>query len=323
MKVWSGTEELALSGPPPSAITIGNFYAVHRGHQALIRRVEQHARHLGAVSTVVTFEPHPQKVLRSEAPPALVTAERKLELLEEAGVEQVVILAFTPELSRVEPEDFVERMLIRQIGAKAIVVGSDFRFGRFARGDVTMLRTYSRTHGLLFEAARMSEVGGRRISSTAIRHALTEGDLRWARKALGRPYRLTGRIVTGHGRGKPMGFPTANLEPATELLVPGPGIYAGYTLQAGQSYPSAISIGTNPTFGDNPLSVESFLLDFSGDLYGLPAEFEFVARIRDHVAFSGPEALSDAIAADVSEVRRLLGIRTKSKEGPKEGPRPG
>ncbi|MDQ4149847.1 MAG: bifunctional riboflavin kinase/FAD synthetase [Actinomycetota bacterium] len=306
MKVFRGTAGLAEEGRPPTAVTIGNFYAVHRGHQALIRRVRARASHLGAVSTVVTFEPHPQKVLRNEAPAALVTPERKLQLLSEAGIDQVVILEFTPKLSRVEPEEFIERILLQEINAKAIVVGADFRFGRFARGDVTMLRSFGRRLGFSFEAVRMSEVGGRRISSTAIRHALAEGDVRWAAKALGRPYLLEGTVVPGSGRGAELGYPTANLEVEPAMCVPGSGIYAGVALHEGGRNDAAISIGTNPTFGVNPLSVEAHLLEFSGDLYGRRICIEFVARIRDHVAFPGSEALSDAIAADVKEVRRLL-----------------
>ena len=305
MRVVRGTED---DPRIPTAVTVGNFYAVHKGHQLLIRRVQRHARELDALATVVTFEPHPQKVLRGIGPPGLCTAEGKLRLLEEAGVEQVVILEFTPELSRVEPEEFIERILVKELGVKAIVVGSDFRFGRYARGDVTMLRSYGRKLGYLFEAARMAKADGQTISSTAIRHALAEGDVKWAAKALGRPYRLPGKVVRGSGRGRQLGFPTANLNPPPEVCVPGAGIYAGYTLNAGRRRPSAISVGTNPTFGENPLSVEAFVIDFEGYLYGQDVEFEFTTRLRDHVAFPSVEALNEAIAQDVEEVRRILGV---------------
>jgi len=287
-------------------VTIGNFYAVHKGHRALIRKVRRRAAELEALATVVTFEPHPQKVLRGIGPPGLCTPEGKLALLEEAGADQVVILAFTPQLSRVEPEEFIERILVKELAVKAVIVGSDFRFGRYARGDVTMLRSYGRRMGFFVEGARMAEAGGQTISSTAIRHALAEGDVKWAAKALGRPYRLPGKVVHGAGRGKGLGFPTANLNPPPEVCVPGPGIYAGYTLNAGRRRPSAISVGTNPTFGENPLSVEAFVIDFEGDLYGQDVEFEFTARLRDHIAFPSVEALNEAIAGDVEEARRIL-----------------
>lgn len=290
----------------PTAVTIGNFYAIHKGHLSLIRKVHKFARELDALATVVTFEPHPQKVLRGVAPPGLVTAEKKLELLENAGIDQVVILEFTKELSKVEPEDFIERILVKDLGVKAIVVGSNFRFGRFARGDVTMLRTFGKELGFVLQAARMAETGGRRISSTAIRHALAEGDVKWAAAALGRPYTLSGRVVHGAGRGHALGYPTANLKPVVGVCVPGAAIYAGHTILDGKRLVSAISVGTNPTFGENPLSVEAFVLDYSGDLYGKDLAFEFNARIRDHVAFPGPEELHEAIAEDIVEVRRLL-----------------
>ena len=291
----------------PTAVTIGNFYAVHKGHLSLVKKVRKYAIELDALATVVTFEPHPQKVLRGESPPGLVTAEKKLELLEKAGIDQVVILQFTRELSKVEPEEFIERMLVKDLRVKAIVVGSDFRFGRFARGDITMLRTFAKQLGFVVEAARMAQTGGRTISSTAIRHALAEGDVKWAAAALGRPYTLSGTVVHGAGRGHDLGFPTANLKPAVGVCVPGPGIYAGHTLLDGKRLPSALSVGTNPTFGENPLSVEAYVLDYSGDLYGKDVAFEFNARIRDHVAFPGPEELNEAIAADTEEVRRLFG----------------
>lgn len=290
----------------PTVVTIGNFYCVHKGHQLLIRKVKAQAAELDALATVVTFEPHPQKVLRGIGPPSLVTAEGKLALLKEAGVDQVVVLEFTPELSRVEPEEFIERILVKELGVKAVVVGSDFRFGRFARGDVTMLKSFGKRLGFVFDPARMAEAEGQTISSTAIRHALAEGDVRWAAKALGRPYRLPGTVVHGSGRGKGMGYPTANLNPPAEVCVPGAGIYAGYTVDAGRKRPSAISVGTNPTFGQNPLSVESFVIDFEGDLYGREVEFEFTARLRDHIAFPSVEALNDAIADDVAQARSIL-----------------
>lgn len=303
MRVVRGVEE----GPGvPTVVTIGNFYAVHKGHQLLIRKVRKRAGELDALATVVTFEPHPQKVLRGIGPPGLCTAEHKLQLLEKAGVDQVVIVAFTPELSRVEPEEFIERILVKELQVKAIIVGSDFRFGRYARGDVTMLKSFGKRLGFLMEGARMAEADGQTISSTAIRHALAEGDVRWAAKALGRPYRLPGTVVHGAGRGKGLGYPTANLNPPAEVCVPGAGIYAGYTINAGRKRASAISVGTNPTFGENPLSVEAFVIDFEGDLYGQDVEFEFTARLRDHVAFPSVEALNEAIASDVEEARRIL-----------------
>jgi len=287
-----------------SALTIGNFDAVHRGHIALIGRVNLKSESEGAVPTLVTFDPHPQKVLHGQAPPALVTAERKLELLKAAGIKRVLEIPFTKNLSMVEPEDFINLYLVQGLRARAVIVGTGFRFGRLARGDVPMLRGFARTCGFAFEAVRLAETSGRRISSTAIRHALAAGDLTWANKALGRPHKLPGKIVKGAGRGRILGYPTANLKPHAGLLIPGPGVYAGRVVLGGRSIAAAISIGTNPTFGAGPLSVEAFLIDYTGDLYGRDVEFEFDGRIRDQVVFRGPDALREAMAADVKIVRR-------------------
>ena len=304
MKLYRGLGALPKN-LAPSALTIGNFDAVHRGHRALIERVNLRAKSEGAIPTLVTFNPHPQKVLHGQAPPALVRPEDKLELLQSAGIKRVLEIPFTKKLSMLEPEDFIQLYLLQGLRARVVVVGAGFRFGRLARGDVPMLRSFSRTLGFVFEAVRLAETNGRRISSTAIRHALAEGDLEWANKALGRAYKLPGKIVRGVGRGRRLGYPTANLKPHAGLVVPGPGVYAGSVAIGKRTFTAAISIGTNPTFGAGPLSVEALLIDYTGNLYGRAVEFEFAARIRDHVAFDGPNSLREAIAQDVKIVRRL------------------
>lgn len=299
-----------------AAISIGNFDGVHRGHRALIRRLLARAEAVSGVPTVVTFEPHPQQVLRGAGPPALVTPERKIELLAATGVARLVVLPFDRALSLVEPEDFVERILIGQLRAKAVVVGANFRFGHFARGDTAMLRSMGRRLGFGFESVKLAELEGRRLSSTEVRKAIAEGDLRWAAKALGRPYAIHGFVVRGAGRGQRLlGYPTANLEPAPGLCLPATGIYAGYFHMAGsrngsRRMPAAVSVGTNPTFGDNPLSIEAFVLDYEGDLYGRTAEIELAARIRDEERFDTPEQLVKAIEADVLATRRILSAKT-------------
>lgn len=312
MNVFRGLQELP-SKKRPAAVTIGNFYALHRGHLALVRKVRRLAGQVSGISTAVTFEPHPGEVLHGQSPELLITPERKLELLETAGIQETLVLPFNKDLSTMEPEEFVDRILVDGLKMKALVVGVNFRFGHFARGDVTMLRSLARQDGFAFVSARLAQVGGRSISSTAIRHALGEGDLDWANKALGRPFSLPGRVVRGSGRGRKLGYPTANLDPAPNLCVPGPGIYAGHLLAEGDRMPAAISVGTNPTFGPGPRTVEAYILDFSGDLYGEPAEIEFNVRLRDHVAFSGAEELEVAIADDVRRVKEVLGSKRRSR----------
>ncbi|MGH2773104.1 MAG: riboflavin biosynthesis protein RibF, partial [Actinomycetota bacterium] len=303
--ILNGLDSLPAK-PAGAAITVGNFYAIHRGHQKLIASVRSHAAEAGLVPTVVTFEPHPQKVLHGEAPCLLIAPGEKLKLMEEAGVGQVLVLPFTKAFSRTEPEQFVEDVLMR-LNMKALVVGADFRFGRFARGDATMLRSYSAAHGFVFESVRLAESAGRRISSTEIRHALQAGDLRWANRALGRPFGLTGRVVHGSGRGAAkLGYPTANIKPPKGVCVPADGIYAGRLISGKLNRPAAISVGRNAMFGEKARTIEAFALDYKGSLYGKQVRFEFVSRIRDHVAFGGPEALKEAIGLDVARVRRLV-----------------
>ncbi len=306
MDVYRGLPQL----PPVRdavALTIGNFDGVHRGHLAIIRRVLSLARATRAIPTVVTFDPHPQAVLRGQAPPTLVTPERKIELLSEAGVAQLVMLPFDRALSLVEPEEFIERVLVKELAARAIVVGSNFRFGHLARGDVSMLRTHGARLGYSFQAVRVLETNGQRISSTEIRHALGEGDIAWATLALGRPHAIPGKVVRGAGRGRRrLGFPTANVEPPPGFCLPQLGIYAAYLHHAGRRLPCAVSVGTNPTYGRNPISVEAHVLDFEDDLCGRNVALELVTRLRPEETFASEEALIEAIASDVAHVRRLL-----------------
>lgn len=269
----------------------------------------RHAERIGASTTILTFDPHPQEVLHGEAPPKLVTLERKLELLADVGIDQTVILNFDKALSQMEPEDFIEGVLSKELRAKVIVAGANWRFGRMARGDATMLRHFGGRLGFKFEPVRLIEIAGRRVTSTQIRHAIAEGDLTWASKALARPYRLPGKVVLGAGRGKSLGFPTANLEIETGMCIPAIGIYAGYLVISTLKRQAAISVGTNPTFGKNPLSVEAFALDFEGDLYGLDVEIEFTSRLRDEMTFPDEKSLVRAIEEDVASVRRVLGSR--------------
>lgn len=289
------------------ALTIGNFDGVHRGHRAIVARLAELAAETGATPTVLTFDPHPQAVLRGHAPLALSTFDRRMALLAEAGVAQVVVLPFDRELSLVEPEDFVRDVLVGRLGVRAIVVGSNFRFGHKARGDVSMLASLGASSGFAVETVTVGELEGRRLSSTEIRTAIAACDVQWAATALGRPHLVPGRIVRGQGRGVGLGFPTANVEPPEGFCVPGLGIYAGHLLVEGQRLVSAISVGTNPTFGDNPITLEAYALDFDGDLYGEEGGIEFAAWLRAEEAFPNAEVLSAAIDHDVAEVRRLLG----------------
>jgi riboflavin kinase/FMN adenylyltransferase len=267
------------------AVALGTFDGVHRGHRAVIDAVKA----TGLRSTVLTFDPHPRLVLGYDVQ-LLTTFERRLELLEEAGPDEVLIVEFTQELSRREPEEFVADYLTA-IGTRVVVAGEDFRFGAGRRGDVALLGS------LGFEVRPVPLVQG--VSSSRIRELVREGDLPGAAALLGRPFELEGDVVYGDRRGGTLGFPTANLSPDPHALVPAYGIYAGEAL----GHRVAASIGVNPHYGGSERRIEAFLLDFEGDLYGSRLRLELWERLREERAFASEEDLVAQIAADVEAAR--------------------
>ena len=272
----------------PRAIAIGTFDGVHRGH----RRVLEAARTAGLRSTVVTFDPHPRAFFGTPVE-LLSTLERRLELLEEAGIEDVLVLRFDAALASLEPEAFAETIL-RGIGTEIVAAGDGFRFGRGRAGDLVLLEQ------LGFDVRRVPLVDN--ISSSHIRKLLTAGDVGLAAHLLGRPPEVEGIVVMGDQRGRLLGFPTANLETPADLLVPALGIYAGATI----GHLTAISIGTNPHYHGIERRVEGHLLDFDGDLYGRRMVFELWERLRDEAAFTSEAELVAAIDADVERTRASL-----------------
>jgi riboflavin kinase/FMN adenylyltransferase len=270
----------------PRAVAIGTFDGVHLGH----RRVIDAALAAGPRPTAVTFDPHPRRVL-GYAVEQLATLERRLELLAELGVEETLVIEFTLETQRIEPDDFAEQYL-RAIGAEVIVAGEDFRFGHRRAGDLALLAE------LGFDVRPVSILEG--VSSSDIRHLLHEGDVVAAARLLGRPPEVEGLVVEGDARGGTLGFPTANVAADPTLLVPLHGIYAGF---AG-GHRAAISIGTNPHYGGDELRIEAFLLGFAGDLYGKRLIVELWDRLRDERVFQSEQALIDQIARDVEATER-------------------
>lgn len=267
----------------PRAAAIGTFDGVHLGH----RRVLDAAIAAGGTPTAVTFDPHPRTVLGGHVE-LIVPLERRIELLLAAGIEDVLVLEFTPELSRVGPEAFAEDTL-RAIGVETIVAGADFRFGRGRSGDLALLRKL----GFDVRAVPLVEAA----SSSEVRRLVAAGEIERAAHALGRPPELDGLVVSGDARGGTLGFPTANLRIEPGVLVPAYGIYAGYA----EGTRAAISVGTNPHYGGNERRVEAFLLDFDGDLYGRRLVVELWRRLRDERAFASEAELVEQIARDVEE----------------------
>jgi len=270
----------------PRAVAIGSFDGVHRGHRSVIGAV--HAT--GLAPTVITFNPHPRIVLGNKVE-LLTTLRRRLELFDEAGVQDVLVAGFTPELQHLTPEAFAETYL-RSIGVQAVVAGEDFRFGVRRSGDLALLER------LGFDVIAVPKLPG--VSSTAIRAALAEGDVRTAAAMLGRPFELDGLVVAGDQRGGTLGYPTANLRLEPDLACPRYGIYAGSAL----GHRAAMSIGTNPHYGGSERRIEPYLLDFEGDLYGKRLVVELWERLRDEAAFDSEEALVEQIGRDVEATKR-------------------
>lgn len=301
--------ELAEIAPSPSVVTIGNFDGVHRGHQVLLRRAVAAAEERGMRAVAVTFEPHPAAVLRpGTEPPRLQPLEARIAALEERGVDLVVVLGFTPQVAAWSPEHFVERVLVDPLQAVRVVVGTNFRYGHRASGDVVTLTASGEAHGFGVEAVTLLDVGGEAISSTALRRRLGEGDVAWAAEALGRPFSLAGRVVAGDGRGRTIGVPTANLDVADDLVRPADGVYACWALAADQRWPAVTNIGVRPTFDTQRATVEAHVIDAAPQLYDREVTLEFVARIRPEQRFSGPDELVAQITRDIEAARQLLAI---------------
>ncbi len=287
-------------------VALGNFDGVHLGHQAVLRRAVEEGRKRGARVVAATFDPHPRAVLGAGGPPGLLTPlGLRREALARYGAEEVWVIAFDLDLSRKSPREFVRDVLVGQIGAEAVVVGENFRFGHRAAGDVRDL------------AALMEEMGGAAyavpvrgsgegISSTRIRTLIAGGAVADAADLLGRPYVLRGEVVEGDRRGRSIGFPTANVLPDPVALVPARGVYAGMVRVGGEAYAACTNVGLAPTFDRAESRVEAHLLDFEGDLYGRVVDVGFARRIRDERRFSGVDELKEQIRRDVEEARRII-----------------
>jgi riboflavin kinase/FMN adenylyltransferase len=307
MEVVRGLAALPLADGP-SVATVGFFDGVHLGHREVLRRTVDAARERGIRSVAVTFDRHPREVLTpGREPRLLTTVERKAALIAEGGIDTLVVIEFDRDFSLVTAEAFVRDVLAEGLRAVHVAMGANFTFGFRAEGTMQNLPGLAAPFGITVEAVGLLEMDGRTVSSTSVREALAAGDLEWPLLALGRRFRLDGEVVTGHGRGKGLGFPTANLRTWPRLLLPGQGIYAGVADHRGRRYVAAIDVGTNPTFGVEPLHVEAFLIDYDGEeLPGEALSIEFWERLRDEVRFASVGDLVDAIAEDVERTRAII-----------------
>ncbi|MGH9125285.1 MAG: bifunctional riboflavin kinase/FAD synthetase [Acidimicrobiales bacterium] len=308
--------ELLLDGGRPGAgayaVTIGSFDGVHVGHQHVIGKVRARAAALGVASAVVTFDRHPATVVRPASAPKLLTdLDQKLELLDAAGVDCCLVIRFDRERSEESAEDFVTTVLSAQLHARTVVVGQDFHFGHGRRGDVALLTRMGRQLGFEVEGIDLVAAGGGPpVSSTRIRRLLAEGRVEEAASGLGRDHQVRGHVQRGDGRGRTLGFPTANVPVPADICLPSDGIYAGWYHQLdGRKHPAALSLGRRPTFYDHTEAslLEAYLLDFDGDLYDQPAAISFHSRLRGEERFDSVDNLVAQIERDVAATREALG----------------
>ena len=299
----------ALRAP---AVAIGNFDGVHLGHRALLDEAKRLARASGGQAVALTFDPHPARFFApSLAPPMLTPLSRRIELLQEAGVDVVLVEPFTAEFAALPAESFVEQVLAKDIGARQVVVGADFSFGKGRRGDTALLTSLGKRLDIGVSIVPQVTASGLVCSSTKIREFVLEGRMEGASLLLGRPFEIDGTVVPGAGRGRRLGIPTANLAPDGEIL-PKPGVYAGRACRLDGEpswYAAAISIGSNPTFvsgrPEPELFVEAHLLDFSGDLYGARLRLAFVAHLREQRRYAKVEDLIAEIGRDIARTREI------------------
>ncbi|CAN5716859.1 MAG: bifunctional riboflavin kinase/FAD synthetase [Actinomycetota bacterium] len=302
-------EGLQAIEPAPSVVSIGFFDGVHRGHQSIIRRAVHSARAQALRSVVVTFDRHPMEVVNpGSQPKLLMTLARRARTLAEQDVDLVVVLPFDDDVRHWSADAFIDNVLVGPLQARQVVVGSNFRFGHKAAGDLTTLRELGPERGFTAEGVALLEVDGAVVSSTEVRSAVDAGEVELAARMLGRPHLVDGVVVRGDQRGAGLGYPTANVQVSRRVAVPARGIYAGaFHAPDGHEHPCVTSVGVNPTFGGQQLRIEAHLLDFSGDLYGDLAAIDFRHRLRTEERFDTVEALVRQIGADVAEARRLLG----------------
>ena len=316
MQRWNDVSDIPADFGP-SVVTLGNFDGVHAGHRAVLGRAVEAAHGAGAQSVAVTFDPHPLQVLYPDTAPDLITGlEQRLALIEATGINAVLVMTFTLELATWTPEEFVSRVFVQALHASAVVVGHDTRFGHRNSGDVNTLAELGAEHGFVVEVLEdlSPDDAPRRSSSSWTRELLAQGDVTAAAALLGRPHRLTGEVVHGDHRGRELGYPTANLEPDVEGLVPADGVYAGWMLRTSlpddapdRLLPAAVSIGTNPTFDGTARRVEAYVLDRADlELYGERVSLELVSRLRPTVRFEGVVALVEQMALDVAQCREIL-----------------
>lgn len=286
-------------------VAIGNFDGVHAGHARIVRRLLEMARPAGAAAIILTFDPHPARLLHpDQAPMPLTSTADKARLLFALGVDAVVAYPTDPALLSLSASEFFQHIVLGRLQARGMVEGRNFFFGHDRGGDIEVLARYCHAAGIPLDVVEPAEIDGQIVSSSRVRALISGGQVAEAARLLGRPYRIHGTVVHGQGRGDRLGYPTANIG-GIETLLPGQGIYAGRATIGGQAHATALSLGGNPTFGESELKVEAFLLDYRGDLYGRTIEIDFLARLRDIKCFDSVDQLVEQMARDVQKTRAI------------------
>jgi riboflavin kinase/FMN adenylyltransferase len=305
MRLFHGTDNAKIARP--TVLTLGVFDGLHLGHQLIMKTIVERARATGAVPTVITFDPHPRALLHPEsAPPLLQTFDQKIEALGVLGIEQTIVIRFDMNFAQIRAEDFLRAVIVDRLHAREVYLGCGFAFGHGREGNIDLLRTVSQSLGFVADEVPEVRLRGRRVSSSRIRELLQQGQVNIARRMLGRPYGVEGRVVRGAERGAKLGFPTANLHPQNRVI-PRNGVYVTATLIDGQWRRSVTNIGTRPTFGsDNDSSVETFVMNWSGDLYGNVVRVRFLHRLREEKKFDGVDELKSQIERDVARAHRYF-----------------
>lgn len=308
MKLYRSLDEFPLQGKR-SALTIGNFDGVHRGHCVVIEELKRLASFHNAMAVVFTFAPHPVRILKPEAaPPPLTWIDRKAELLAELGVEAVIAYPTDKELLSLTYREFFDQIIKDKVNACAMVEGPNFFFGKGREGTPEKLTTLCQQNDIELTILQPSLDGDEFVSSSRIRNLVRDGDVDQARNMLTRPYRIRGMVTHGAARGRKIGFPTANVD-AIDTLIPANGVYAGQAIVNQESHRAAIHIGPNPTFGDRLSKVEVHILDFEESIYGLPIEVDFISRLRDICEFDSLEELKTQLNNDIAAARKILETR--------------
>src|SRR5438876_2060323 len=305
MRLFHGTDNADIARP--TVLTLGVFDGLHLGHQLIMQTVVERARAAGAVPTVITFEPHPREVLHPEsAPPLLQTFDQKIEALEVLGIEQTIVIHFDKSFAQIRAQDFLRDAVVDRLHAKEVYLGCGFAFGHGREGNIDLLRSVSQNLGFFADEVPEVRLRGRRVSSSRIREQLQQGRVNLARRMLGRPYGVEGRVVRGAERGATLGFPTANLHPQNRVI-PRNGVYVTSALIEGQWRRSVTNVGTRPTFESAAAtSVETFVMDYSGDLYGDVVRVRFLYRLRDEKKFASVDELKSQIERDVMRAKNYF-----------------